>query len=161
MLEREASAYHLPRAVALDGEGMRLVQTMGLAEQLLPLLSVSRNIRHVSADGKLLLLISRGGIGPEGWNHAYRFYQPEFEAVLRDGVKRFASVDVRMRCEAFALDDPAITSVFATRTSLPENSRRSPLTTSSVAMGRARRSGALWARRCRTCVRTNAGSCST
>ena len=95
VLEREASAYHLPRAVALDGEGMRLVQTMGLAEQLLPLLSVSRNIRHVSADGKLLLLISRGGIGPEGWNNAYRFYQPEFETVLRDGVARFASVDVR------------------------------------------------------------------
>ncbi len=105
VLEREPAAYHLPRAVALDGEGMRLVQTMGLAEQLLPLLSVSRNIRHVSTDGKLLLLISRGGIGPEGWNHAYRFYQPEFEAVLRDGVRRFASVDVRTRCEAFALDE--------------------------------------------------------
>jgi 3-(3-hydroxy-phenyl)propionate hydroxylase len=105
VLEREPSVYHLPRAVSLDGEGMRLVQTMGLAEKLLPLLSVSRNIRHVSADGKLLLLISRGGIGPEGWNNAYRFYQPEFEAVLREGVARFASVDVRLRCEAFALDE--------------------------------------------------------
>ena len=105
VLEREPSVYHLPRAVALDGEGMRLVQTMSLAEQLLPLLSVSRNIRHVSADGKLLLLISRGGIGPEGWNNAYRFYQPEFETVLRTGVARFASVDVRPRCEAFALDE--------------------------------------------------------
>jgi 3-(3-hydroxy-phenyl)propionate hydroxylase len=105
VLEREASVYHLPRAVALDGEGMRLVQTMGLAERLLPLLSVSRNIRHVSAAGKLLLLISRGGIGPEGWNNAYRFYQPEFEMVLREGVDRFASVDVRLRCEAFALDE--------------------------------------------------------
>jgi 3-(3-hydroxy-phenyl)propionate hydroxylase len=105
VLEREPSAYHLPRAVALDGEGMRLVQTMGLAEQLLPLLSVSRNIRHVSADGKLLLLISRGGIGPEGWNNAYRFYQPEFEMVLRNGVTRFATVDVRLRCEAFSLDE--------------------------------------------------------
>jgi 2-polyprenyl-6-methoxyphenol hydroxylase-like FAD-dependent oxidoreductase len=31
VLERESSVYHLPRAVALDGEGMRLVQTMGLA----------------------------------------------------------------------------------------------------------------------------------
>ena len=105
VLEREPSVYHLPRAVALDGEGMRLVQTMGLAEQLLPLLSVSRNIRHVSADGKLLLLISRGGIGPEGWNNAYRFYQPELETVLREGAARFASVDVRLRCEAFALDE--------------------------------------------------------
>ena len=105
VLEREPSVYHLPRAVALDGEGMRTIQTMGLAEQLLPRLSVSRNIRHVSTDGQLLLLISRGGIGPEGWNNAYRFYQPELETVLRSGVDRFALVDVRLRCETFALDE--------------------------------------------------------
>jgi 3-(3-hydroxy-phenyl)propionate hydroxylase len=105
VLEREPSAYHLPRAVALDGEGMRLIQTMGLADELLPRLDVSRNIRHVSADGKLLLLITRSGIGPEGWNNAYRFYQPELESVLRGGVSRFPSVDVRVRSDVFALDE--------------------------------------------------------
>ncbi len=107
VLEREPSVYHLPRAVSLDGEGMRLVQTMGLADELLPQLNVSRNIRHVSADGKLLLLITRGGVGPEGWNNAYRFYQPEFEAVLRSGVSRCPSVDVRLRSDVFALDETA------------------------------------------------------
>jgi 3-(3-hydroxy-phenyl)propionate hydroxylase len=104
VLEREPSVYHLPRAVALDGEGMRLFQTLGLAEQLLPRLNVSRNIRHVSADGKLLVLIARSGSGPEGWHNAYRFYQPELETVLRNGVARFPSVDVRLRSDAFALD---------------------------------------------------------
>lgn len=107
VLEREPSIYHLPRAVALDGEGMRLIQTMGLAEEMLPRLNVSRNIRHVSADGKLLLLLTRGGVGPEGWNNAYRFYQPEFETVLRRGVSRHPSVDVRLRHEAFAVDEVA------------------------------------------------------
>ena len=105
VLEREQSVYHLPRAVSLDGEGMRLFQTLGLAEDLLPYVNVSRNIRHVNADGQLLLLIARGGIGPEGWNHAYRFYQPELEAVLRKGVSRYPSIDVRLRCEVFALDE--------------------------------------------------------
>jgi 3-(3-hydroxy-phenyl)propionate hydroxylase len=104
-LERESSVYHLPRAVALDGEGMRIVQTMGLADELLPRLNVSRNIRHVSADGKLLLLIARSGLGPEGWNNAYRFYQPELETVLRAGAARHPSVDVRLRCDAFAIDE--------------------------------------------------------
>src|ERR1700685_26548 len=104
VLEREPSVYHLPRAVALDGEGMRLFQTMGLAEQLLPRLQVSRNIRHVSADGKLLLLIARSGTGPEGWHNAYRFYQPELETVLRSGVSRFPAVDVRLRSDAFAIE---------------------------------------------------------
>ena len=105
VLEREPSVYHLPRAVALDGEGMRLVQTMRLADEMLPRLNVSRNIRHVSTDGKLLLLISRGGVGPEGWNNAYRFYQPDFEAVLRNGVSRCPLIDVRLRSEAFAIDE--------------------------------------------------------
>ncbi len=105
VLEREPSVYHLPRAVALDGEGMRLIQTMGLADELLPRLNVSRNIRHVSADGKLLLLLTRSGVGPEGWNNAYRFYQPELESVLRSGVARFPAVDVRLRSDVFALDE--------------------------------------------------------
>jgi hypothetical protein len=34
VLERQPSVYHLPRAVALDGEGMRLVQTMRLADEM-------------------------------------------------------------------------------------------------------------------------------
>src|SRR3984893_9490392 len=105
VLEREPSIYHLPRAVSLDGEGMRLFQTMGLADRLLPRLNVSRNIRHVNAEGKLLLLIARSGVGPEGWNNAYRFYQPELENILRDGLKRYSCVDVRLRADTFALDE--------------------------------------------------------
>jgi 3-(3-hydroxy-phenyl)propionate hydroxylase len=105
VLEREPSIYHLPRAVSLDGEGMRLFQTMGLADRLLPRLNVSRNIRHVNADGKLLLLIARSGTGPEGWNNAYRFYQPDLETILREGLQRYPCVDVRLRAETFALDE--------------------------------------------------------
>ncbi len=105
VLEREPSLYHMPRAVSLDGEGMRLLQTIGLAEKLLPKLNVSRNIRHVNTEGKLLVLIARGGIGPDGWNNAYRFFQPELEGVLREGVARFAGVDVKLRSDVFALDE--------------------------------------------------------
>jgi 3-(3-hydroxy-phenyl)propionate hydroxylase len=105
VLEREPSVYHLPRAVSLDGEGMRLFQTIGLADTLLPTLNVSRNIRHVNAEGKLLLLIARSGIGPEGWNNAYRFYQPDLDTILRTGLKRYPSVDLRLRADTFAIDE--------------------------------------------------------
>lgn len=107
VLEREPSIYHMPRAVSLDGEGMRLFQTMGLAETLLPKLGISRNIRHVNTEGKLLVLIARGGIGPDGWNHAYRFYQPELEGVLRAGVERYGNVEVRLRSDVFAIEGRA------------------------------------------------------
>jgi 3-(3-hydroxy-phenyl)propionate hydroxylase len=107
VLEREASVYHLPRAVSADGEALRLFQTIGLAGELLPRLNTSRNIRHVNAQGQLLLLLTRAGIGPEGWNNAYRFFQPELESILRAGVARFPQVDVRLRADVFALDEGA------------------------------------------------------
>ena len=67
VLEREPSVYHLPRAVSLDGEGMRLFQTMGLAERLLPKLNVSRNIRHVNTEGKLLGIYRLKGARCRDW----------------------------------------------------------------------------------------------
>src|SRR5262249_26140090 len=68
-------------------------------------LNPSRNIRHINAEGRLLVLIARAGIGPEGWNNAYRFYQPELEALLRERLRAFANVDLRLRVDAFALDE--------------------------------------------------------
>ena len=105
VIEREPSIYHMPRAISLDGEGMRLFQTMGLAEELLPKLGISRNIRHVNTEGKLLVLIARGGIGPDGWHHAYRFFQPELEGALRCGVERYVNVEAKLRHDVFAVDE--------------------------------------------------------
>ena len=105
VLEREPSIYHMPRAISLDGEGMRLFQAMELAETLLPKLGISRNIRHVNTEGKLLVLIARGGIGPDGWHHAYRFFQPDLEGILRSGVERYGNVEAKPRHDVFALDE--------------------------------------------------------
>ncbi len=105
VLEREPSVYHLPRAVSADGEVMRLFQTLGITDAILPNMNVSRNIRHLNAEGKLLVLLERGGVGPEGWNHAYRFHQPELEAGLRAPLAGLPTVEMRLRCEAFALDE--------------------------------------------------------
>ena len=45
--------------------------------------------------------------GPQGWHASYRFHQPEFERVLRDGLARFPSVSLKLRSEVFALDQEA------------------------------------------------------
>ena len=112
VLEREASIYHLPRAVHFDDEVMRLFQTVGLADAMVPLVHVSPGMRFVDDAGRLLMDWSRPAeIGPQGWNASYRFHQPELERVLRDGLGRFPSVSVALRTEAFALeqDDDAVT----------------------------------------------------
>ena len=104
VLEREASAYHLPRAVHFDDEVMRIFQSMGLADQVEAVTRVSPGTLFVDPQRRTILDWSRPpGIGPQGWHTSYRFHQPDLENVLRQGVTRFPCVSVRTRCDAFAI----------------------------------------------------------
>ncbi len=92
-LEREAEPYALPRAVHFDDEVMRVFQTIGLADEILPFTHVSPGMHFVDGDGRLFLDWSRPQqIGQNGWNTSYRFHQPELERVLRAGARAHASV---------------------------------------------------------------------
>ncbi len=105
VLEREARAYHLPRAVHFDDECMRVFQTIGLTDAILPRVILSPGMLFLDADGKMLLDWSRPlDPTPMGWNLSYRFHQPDLEDVLIGGLSRWPHVALRNRCEVFALD---------------------------------------------------------
>jgi 3-(3-hydroxy-phenyl)propionate hydroxylase len=96
VLERGIAVAKRPRAVHLDDEVMRLLQTIGLAEEMLPLMQVGRDTKFVDADERLLMEWPRPRqIGPQGWHASYRFHQPEFETVLRHGLRRWPGVKLR------------------------------------------------------------------
>ena len=59
VLEREADAYHLPRAVHFDDEVMRVFETVGLSDEIEPNVRLSPGMLFVDKDGKLLLDWSR------------------------------------------------------------------------------------------------------
>ena len=104
VLEREGAAYPLPRAVHFDDEVMRVLQTIGLTKRILPHTHVSPGMRFVDAEGRLLLDWSRPmDIGPQGWNASYRFHQPDFERILREGAESRRNVQMRLRSEVFAI----------------------------------------------------------
>lgn len=108
VLEREAAIYNLPRAVHFDDEVMRLFQTVDLAEAMQPLVHISPGMKFVDDAGRLLLDWPRPlELGPQAWHASYRFHQPDLERVLRDGLARFPSVEVRLRTEVFALEQEA------------------------------------------------------
>ena len=110
VLEREAGIYLLPRALHFDDEVMRLFQTLGLAERILPHTHVSPGMRFVDSGGRLILDWSRPmEIGPLGWNASYRFHQPNLEAQLRTAASNKPNIDVRLRAEVFAIDQGADT----------------------------------------------------
>lgn len=100
VLEREASVYHLPRAVHFDEEVMRVFQTIGLAHLVEQVARVNPGMRFVDDSGTILLDWPRpAGIGPGGWHSSYRFHQPDLEQILRGGLERYANVTVRSQCE--------------------------------------------------------------
>ena len=104
VLEREPLPYPLPRAVHFDDEVMRILQTLGVADAMLPHTHVSPGMRFVDAEGRLLLDWSRPmEIGPQGWHSSFRFHQPDMEAILRANVGARPEVDVRLGAQVTAL----------------------------------------------------------
>ncbi len=106
VLEREAAAYSLPRAVQFDDEIMRLLQTVGLAEAMRPLVHVVPGMKFVDSNGRLLLDWQRPlEVGLQGWHASYRFHQPDLERVLREGLGRWSTVSLLSRAETFAIEE--------------------------------------------------------
>ena len=105
VLEREPEIYRLPRAIHFDGESMRVFQTIGVAEALLPRLIVSPGMKFIDAADRVLIDWSRPqAIGPQAWHPSYRFHQPELESVLRTNLQQIANVHVRLRHEVFSIE---------------------------------------------------------
>jgi 3-(3-hydroxy-phenyl)propionate hydroxylase len=106
VFERDKDMFALPRAVHFDGECMRVFQTIGIAQALLPNLYVAPGMRFVNGRDELLMDWSRPqGIGPQGWCASYKFHQPDLERALRAQLATTGRAEVRLRHEVFALDE--------------------------------------------------------
>ena len=93
IVEKEKEIFPLPRAVHFDDEVMRVFQTIGIANELNPLLQVNPGMRFVDKNGRLLLDWPRpSGISPQGWNSSFRFHQPDLEKLLRKSLYKMANV---------------------------------------------------------------------
>lgn len=104
VVEREADIYPLPRAIQLDGETMRVFQTVGIAEELEPTLRVASRMHFIDAEGHTLIDWRRPtDIKPQGWNTSYRFHQPTLEAALRRRLADHSNVTVLLQHEVTAL----------------------------------------------------------
>ena len=82
--ERFAEIYRLPRAVHLDHEIMRLLQSLGLSEVLADEMVPVDDYRWFGADGELLLHFEPRSPAPSGWEADYMFFQPELERAIDD-----------------------------------------------------------------------------
>ncbi|MGZ4185580.1 MAG: bifunctional 3-(3-hydroxy-phenyl)propionate/3-hydroxycinnamic acid hydroxylase MhpA [Solirubrobacteraceae bacterium] len=82
VFERFTHTYRLPRAVHLDHEIMRLLQSLGLADELADEMIPVHDYQWFGADGEPVLRFERQSPAPSGWDGSYMFFQPELEAAL-------------------------------------------------------------------------------
>ena len=82
VFERYHEIYRLPRAVHLDHEIMRLLQSLGLADLLADQFIPVPDYQWFGADGELILRFEIQGLAPSGWEQDYMFFQPEFEQAI-------------------------------------------------------------------------------
>jgi 3-(3-hydroxy-phenyl)propionate hydroxylase len=107
IIEREAEIYPLPRAIHFDGEVMRVFETAGLRQEIETISRPGLKGMHFNnAAGETLLIRAGTSLqGPHGCANNHYFHQPELEALLRAGLRRFATVQVLTRHEVTAIED--------------------------------------------------------
>ena len=82
VFERFEEIYRLPRAVHLDHEIMRLLQSLGLSDVLAEEMVPVHEYEWFGADGEPLLRFDVSGPARSGWESDYMFFQPELEAAI-------------------------------------------------------------------------------
>jgi 3-(3-hydroxy-phenyl)propionate hydroxylase len=90
IIERNDGLVGLPRAIAYDAETLRLFAQVGLFDAIAPGLVQDPQVVYFNARGVKLMEIVPPPT-PFGHSPLGTFYQPHFEQVLLDGLKRFAS----------------------------------------------------------------------
>ncbi len=98
VVERDPDVYSRARAISTDEEVMRIWQSVGLAARLQRDMLPDRPLNFVDADGVPFVDLK---ISPRGSGHPPQqfLYQPAVDHVLREGVQRFAGVDVLVEHE--------------------------------------------------------------
>ena len=105
VLEKEREHYPLPRAVHLDHEMLRLFQSAGVIDRVLPDMVETEGHLHIGADhGVIRYMGTVGKPQPFGWANDWFFYQPELEAHLRAGMDLLDPVELELGAEFSGLD---------------------------------------------------------
>lgn len=114
ILERNVGLSDLPRAISLDDEGLRVCQAMGLSHAVIE--NVLLDIDALYISGKRYLAKVAPTSKRNGFPLISTFHQPEFEAALLQGLKRFPCVSVQFQhtVETFEQSDTGV--VLAVRT---------------------------------------------
>ncbi|WP_063621642.1 bifunctional 3-(3-hydroxy-phenyl)propionate/3-hydroxycinnamic acid hydroxylase [Bradyrhizobium sp. Ec3.3] len=97
VLDKADDIFALPRAISFDHEVMRIVQNLGLAEDVHPYVVAYPRTEYRGVGGKLIACYeSLPPPYPQGWQPGFMFKQPPFERALRQALAEIRCVDIQL-----------------------------------------------------------------
>ncbi|MGW3152071.1 bifunctional 3-(3-hydroxy-phenyl)propionate/3-hydroxycinnamic acid hydroxylase MhpA [Streptomyces sp. NPDC001177] len=88
VLERHRDIYPLPRAVVVDDEVRRILQSVGIHEEFAALARPARGLRLLNAQHRVIAEFARSRHGKHGFPQTSMFDQPDLERLLRAALTR-------------------------------------------------------------------------
>lgn len=95
VIERGDQPYSMPRAIVFDAEVMRIFASIGLADAISAVTKPLGGSVYIGVDhNPIRKFQARPRAHDLAWHPSNLFYQPQLEALLRAGLKRFPNVTV-------------------------------------------------------------------
>jgi 3-(3-hydroxy-phenyl)propionate hydroxylase len=97
VIDKSDTVYDKPRAVALDHEIARVLQSLGLADAIAPYLEPFTDSRFYGVGGRLIKhLTMLPEPHPQSWTPSMVFMQPAVERLLRERAASLDGVEIRL-----------------------------------------------------------------
>ncbi|TQI79405.1 3-hydroxyphenylpropionate hydroxylase [Serratia fonticola] len=110
LIEKLDTLIDYPRAIGIDDEALRTIQAVGLIDEVLPHTTPWHAMRFLTPKGRCFADI-QPMTDEFGWSRRNAFIQPQVDAVLFDGLKRFPHVSslFSRNLMAFSQDTQGVT----------------------------------------------------
>lgn len=106
VVERETGAHGQPRSFSCDDEALRIYQQIGLVERLRADMVAAGRVDFTGVGGRSFAEIAFDSLDfGSGYSPLHFFHQPTLEATLREGLRRFPGVSLRLGCEVTGLGE--------------------------------------------------------
>lgn len=115
VLEGRDELIDYPRAVGIDDEALRTMQTIGLVDQVLPHTVPDQKIRIINGERKILAEINPT-TREFGWPRRNGFVQPLVDKALLEGLARYPHVEVRFgsQVKSFVSESDGVSAIIST-----------------------------------------------
>lgn len=92
VIEKLDAIINFPRAIGIDDESLRVMQSLGVINKILPHITPQHSMRFLTPDGVVF-----ADMQPQthefGWSRRNAFNQPQVDSVLCQGLSRFEHVE--------------------------------------------------------------------